>query len=502
MKTSRKTPLAALALAVGGLGLGGLPATAAVNPNGAASHDIVAPVGQGGTYPLSLPAPHGPLPYVLTVRGGPDGITGTAILEASGMAKARIEIPPATPLGAWRLRLTVTAANGQTASSTAWLLVDGILVATEGHSPGVHAYSPSGRPVPMPGAFAGLVRPRALAYRAADNSLYVADGGHPSANDGAIRIFSNAGTPAISGGFAGIANPTAMSYANGQFVVRQNDHPGWWILDDAYQPLARSGSQSPTFARFTGDSVGGICATGSQARIYVAWGSGAPSGVRTYDPAGNRVYLPGAFPDTGGTEAHLETPMEAPHGIGWSAPYQRVYVMFSEIYAHGGTTSRLVIHAYRPGGQRIRLAGAFPGLGGTPSSHYLAHTANQLTVSSVTGDVYAITGHDSVNIYSPDGHRVGSFAIPGAASAILAVPYGWLQQPRRAANAPTAVPAASGAPACAEGPCAQHAAPEAATGDVVKTVGHAVSSATDEINKASGFLESISNLSGLAHSLP
>ncbi|MDA8092757.1 MAG: hypothetical protein M0T84_02430 [Betaproteobacteria bacterium] len=502
MKTSRKTLLAASVLAVCGLGFSGAAAAAPANARGAANNDIVAPVGQGGTYTLFLPAPHGPLPYTLAIGGGPGGITGTVILQPSGLAKARIEIPAATPIGAWRLRLTVTAANDHTASSTAWLLVDGILVATEGRSPGVHAYDPSGRPVPMPGAFAGLVRPRALAYRATDNTIYVADGGHPNATDGAIRIFSNAGTAAISGGFAGIFNPTAMSYADGQFVVRQNISPRWWILDDAYQPIARSGNASPTFAQFTGDSVGGICVAGSQGRIYVAWGSGAPSGVRTYDLEGNRLDLPGAFPDTGGTNTHLETPMEAPHGMGWSTTRQRLYVMFTNVYAHGGTTSRLVIRAYRPGGQPIRLPGAFRGLGGTPSSHYLSHTANQLAVSSVTGDVYAITGHHSVAIYSPDGRRLGRFAIPGAASAILAVPYGWLQRPSRMPQGPSAASAASGAPACAGGPCVQGPAPRAAAENVVKSVGHAVDSATNEINKASGFLESLSNLSGLTHNLP
>ncbi|WP_298170814.1 hypothetical protein [Acidithiobacillus sp.] len=472
-------------------------ARAGVDTPVAVAGNVVAPLGQGGTYSLFLPAPPGPAPYQVQVQGGPRGITVSAPTGLRGTVQGRITVPPSTPAGAWPLRLTVRAANGQERVSRGWLLVDGLFVTLAGKHPQVLAYSPTGKPVPMPGAFVGLIHPMDMAYRARDNTLYVADVGQDIAggSPGGIRVFSNTGAPAVSA-FAGINRPTVITDDDGHFLVAGDSGSNWWIMNDAGLVIGQSGVGSPVFSGWN-SSPQGIAS--AQGRVYVPWGEGYPSGVRVYTLNGHRIRMPGAFPDTGGTEQHMDTPMASPNGVAWSPRRRLVYVM----YRIDHTRSRLAIRAYGPQGQPVAMAGGFPDLGGWSS---VRHLANQLTASAITGDVYAISGHHTVNIYSPDGRSLGAFPVPAAATSVLAVPYGWQGDAAASDTQSNGIPMARTEPAaCPPGyTCipAQRATNASATPihkHVSRGSGNVVQDATNQVSTVSNLAWSISNL---ANALP
>lgn len=211
--------------------------------------------------------------------------------------------------------------------------------------------------------------------------------------------------------------------------------------------------------------------------------------------------MPGALPDTGGTEQHMNTPMASPNGVAWSPRRRLVYVMYRIDH---NSRSPLAIRAYGPEGQPVAMAGGFPGLGGWSS---VRHLANQLTVSTITGDVYAISGHHTVNIYSPDGRSLGSFPVPAAATSILAVPYGWQRHVVASTTTlPDGIPMArTESSACPPGyTCvpAQRTTVATATSvhrRVSRGSGNVIQDAANQVSTVSNLAWSISNL---ANALP
>lgn len=471
-------------------------AQAGVDTSMTAMGNVIAPLGQGGTYPTVLAVPQGPPPYRIEVKGCPQGVRVSAPMEHGGVMRARVTVPPSTPAGAWPMRLAIIAANGQTQVDRLWLLVNGLFVTVAGKHPHVLAYSPTGLPVAMPGSFTGVSQPVDMAYVAKDNTLYVADYGQDisGGNPGGIRVFSSAGAPAVGDGFAEITHPTVITHDEGRFLVAGNSGSNWWIMNDAGLVIGQSGVGSPVFSRWD-SSPQGIAS--AQGKAYIPWGEGYPSGVRVFTLNGRRILMPGAFPDTGGTEQHMDTPMASPTGIAWDPITQDVYVMYAIDHAH----SHLAIRVYDPKGQPVPMPDGFHGLGRS-SAH---HVANQITASAITGDIYAISSHHTVIIYSPDGDRIGSFPIPAKATAILAVPYDWLRRsvPIEQSNSSAArtVP-----PACPSGyTCVPAQSAGKAEGGVPvrkqipQDAANVVQNATNQVSNVNNLAWSLSNLVKTLH---